>query len=80
VNRECSTHGDEKCYNILKGKSEGKTSFRRPRRLWEDIIKMHLKEIGLRVRVNYLSGSWDRRNLPLGSVKVETFLNHLSDW
>jgi hypothetical protein len=32
-------------YNILVGKSEGKNPLKRPRRKWEDNIKMHLWEI-----------------------------------
>jgi hypothetical protein len=37
----------EKCnaYRILVGKSEGKKSLGRPRRRWEDNIKMCLSEI-----------------------------------
>jgi hypothetical protein len=32
-------------YNILVGKSEGKRSVGRPRRRWEDNVKMDLREI-----------------------------------
>jgi len=44
-----STHGrDEKCkqYNILAAKSEGKSPFGRPKRRWDDNIRMDLREIG----------------------------------
>jgi hypothetical protein len=35
-----------KVYKILVGKPEGKTPLERPRRRWEDGIKMDLREIG----------------------------------
>jgi hypothetical protein len=34
-------------YRILVGKSEGKRTLGRPRRRWEDNIKMDLREIGI---------------------------------
>jgi hypothetical protein len=33
-------------YNILVGKPEGKRPLRRPRRRWNDILKLLFKEIG----------------------------------
>jgi hypothetical protein len=33
-------------YRVLVGKPEGKRPLGRPRRRWEDITKMHLKEVG----------------------------------
>jgi hypothetical protein len=33
-------------YKILVGKPEGKTPLGRPRRMWEDSLKMDLKDIG----------------------------------
>ena len=33
-------------YRVLVGKSEGKRPLRRPRRRWEDNIKMDLQEVG----------------------------------
>jgi len=39
--------GDRKgVYRVLVGKSEGKKLLGRPRRRWEDNIKMDLQEIG----------------------------------
>jgi hypothetical protein len=39
--------GEERCaYNILVGKSEGRRPLGKPRRGWEDNIKMDLREIG----------------------------------
>jgi hypothetical protein len=35
-------------YNILVGRPEGRRALRRPRRRWEDNIKMDLREIGFR--------------------------------
>jgi hypothetical protein len=41
----CSAYvGDRNAY-ILVGKSEGKRPLGRPRRRWENNIKMHLREI-----------------------------------
>jgi hypothetical protein len=39
---------ERKVYNVLVGKPEGKRPLGRPRRGWEDGIRMDLKEIGLR--------------------------------
>ena len=33
-------------YRVLMGKAEGKRSLGRPRRRWEDNIKMDLQEVG----------------------------------
>jgi hypothetical protein len=33
-------------YRALMGKPEGKRSLERPRRRWEDVIRMDLREIG----------------------------------
>jgi hypothetical protein len=46
-------------YNILVGKPEGKRSLRRPRRRWENGIKMDLGEIGLE-GVNWIRLAQDR--------------------
>jgi hypothetical protein len=34
-------------YRVLVGKPEGKRPLRRPRRRWEDNIKLDLREIGI---------------------------------
>jgi len=36
-------------YRVLVGKTEGKRPLRRPRRRWEDNIKMDLQEVDVRV-------------------------------
>jgi hypothetical protein len=38
---------ERKVYKVLVGKPEGKRSLGRPRRRWEDGIRMDLGEIGL---------------------------------
>jgi hypothetical protein len=38
---------ERKVYKVLVGKPEGKRALGRPRRRWEDGIRMDLKEIGL---------------------------------
>ena len=44
----CSTYGGERrgVYRVLVGKPEVKRPLRRPRRRWEDNIKMDLQEVG----------------------------------
>jgi len=44
---DCSTHGENGgVYRVLVGKPEGKRPLGRPRRRWEDNIKMNLQEVG----------------------------------
>jgi hypothetical protein len=38
---------ERKVYKVLVGKPEGKRPLGRPRRRWEDVIRMDLREIGL---------------------------------
>jgi len=43
----CSAYGDRRgLYRVLVGKPEGKRPLARPRRRWEDNIKMDLQEVG----------------------------------
>jgi len=43
----CSAYGEGTVvYRVLVGKLEGKTPLGRPRRRWEDNIKMDLQEVG----------------------------------
>jgi hypothetical protein len=37
---------ERKVYKVLVGKLEGKRPLGRPRRRWEDWIRMHLRKIG----------------------------------
>jgi hypothetical protein len=50
---------------LLVGKPEGKRPLERPRRMWIDIIKIDLLEIGLGV----VESSCERGKEPLGSIK-----------
>jgi hypothetical protein len=39
--------GESRCvYRVLVGKPEGRRPLGRPRRIWEDTIKMDLQEVG----------------------------------
>ena len=43
----CSAYGGRRgVYSVLVGKPEGKRPLGRPRRRWEDNIKMDLQEVG----------------------------------
>jgi hypothetical protein len=47
MGRACSTHGEKmNAYRILVRKSEGKRPLERPRRRWEDNIRMDFRDIG----------------------------------
>jgi hypothetical protein len=63
---ECSADGEERgVYRVLVGKPEGKRPLGRPRRRWEDHIKMDLQEVGC--------GVWTG----LGWLMIETGGGHL---
>jgi hypothetical protein len=42
----CSTFRERCAYRVLVGKHEGKRPLIRPRRRWEDNIKMDFQEVG----------------------------------
>jgi hypothetical protein len=47
MGRACSTDGEKSnAYKILVGKPEGNRPLGRPRRRWEDNIRIDLREIG----------------------------------
>ena len=47
MGRTCSTYGAiQKCIQSLVGKPESKRPLGRPRRRWDDNIKMNLREVG----------------------------------
>ena len=51
MGKTCSTYGRiQKCIESLVGVSEGKKPLGRPRRIWEDNIRMELKEEGCDAR------------------------------
>jgi hypothetical protein len=41
-------------YNILVGRPEGRRPLGRPRRTWEDNIKMDLREMGLAMWIGFV--------------------------
>jgi hypothetical protein len=46
VGGTCGTHGEGRgVYRVLVGRPEGKRTLRRPRRRWEDNIKIDLREM-----------------------------------
>jgi hypothetical protein len=48
VGGTCGTHGEGiGVYRVFVGRTEGKRPLGRPRRRWEDNIKMGLREIGI---------------------------------
>jgi hypothetical protein len=54
VGGSCGTHGkEEKSVQGYGGKPEGKRPLGRPRRRWEDGIRMDLREIGLGVWIGF---------------------------
>jgi hypothetical protein len=47
MGRECTAYGEGKAvYRVLVGKPERKKPLGRPRRRWDDNIKMNLQEMG----------------------------------
>jgi len=46
-------------YRVLVGKPEGKRPLGRPRRRWEDNIKMDLQEVGCG-GMDWIEMAWDR--------------------
>ena len=50
---------DRSAFKILKGKHTGKRHLERPRRRWEDNIRMDLEEIGLNAD-NWVDSAQDR--------------------
>ena len=70
-------------YRVLVGKPAGKRLLGRPRRRWEDNIKMDLQEVGCwgcglgRAGSGYgqVAGTCECSNEPLGSIKCGEFLD-----
>jgi hypothetical protein len=56
----CGAHGEVRgAYNILVGRPKGRRSLGRPRRRWEDSLKMDLRETGFR-DVDWIHWAQDR--------------------
>jgi hypothetical protein len=53
---------ERKVYKVLVGKPEGRRPLERPRRRWEDGIRMDLREIGFGV-VDWIRLAQDRRSV-----------------
>jgi len=68
----CSTYGgEERAYRVLVGKPEGKRLLGRPRRIWEDNIKMDLLEMEC--------GGMDWTDLAQDTDKWRTLVNAVMD-
>jgi hypothetical protein len=74
-------------YRVLVGRPDGKRPLGRPRRRWEDNIKMDLGEIGIdganwirlaQDRVQW-SGFCEHSNEPSGSIRRRDIFDNLSD-
>ena len=60
MGRPCRQNGGRRsAFKILTGKPTGKRPLRRPKRMWEDYIRMDLKEIGINIR-NWVNSTQDR--------------------
>jgi hypothetical protein len=59
---------ERKLYKVLVGKPEGKKPLGRPRRRWEDGIRMDFKETGLRVHWILLAQDRDRWRAVVSAV------------
>jgi hypothetical protein len=57
--------GERELYRVLVGKPEGKRPFGRPRRRWEDGIRMDLREIG------WGSAEWSLLRMETGEGSCE---------
>ena len=60
MGRACSQNGEGRsAFKILTGKPSGKRPLGRPRRRWEDNIRMDLEEMGINTR-NWVDSAQDR--------------------
>jgi hypothetical protein len=69
---------ERKVYKVLVGKPEGKIPLRRPRRRWQDGIRMDLREIGLE-GVDWIRLAQDRDRW-LAVVSAVMSLRVLAPW
>ena len=67
----CSMYGERRgVYRVLVGEPEGKRPLRKPRRRWEDNIKMDLQEVGCEgMNCSYLAQDRDRWRTTVNAVK-----------
>ena len=59
MGRACSQNGGRSAFKILTGKPTGKRPLGRPRRRWEDNIRMDLEERGINAG-NWVDSAQDR--------------------
>ena len=55
-------------FKILTGKPTGKRPLERPRRRWEDNIRMDLEEMGIRLRIGIIRSPCECGIEPPGSI------------
>jgi hypothetical protein len=78
----CRADGEERdVYRILVGKPEGKRPLGRPRRRWDDNIKITLQEVGCGgmdwiglTQDRQVAGNCECGHEPSGSIKCGKFL------
>ena len=68
-------------HRVLVGKPQGKRPLERPRRRWEDNIKMDLQEVGCGGwhRIGTRGGHFECGNEPSGSIKSGEFSDYLQN-
>ena len=59
MSRSCSQNEGRSAFNILTGKPTEKIPLGRPKRRWEDNVRMVLKEIGINTR-NWVDSAQDK--------------------
>jgi hypothetical protein len=64
----CSTYGGRGAYRILVGRPEGRRPLGRPRRRWEDNIKMDVQDVGWGVDWIELAQDRDRWRAVVNAV------------
>ena len=68
-------------HRVLVGKTEGREPLGRPRRRWEDNIKMDLHEVGCGgidwIELAQVAGTCECDEEPSGSIKRGEFLDQL---
>jgi hypothetical protein len=82
MGKACSTNGGEekkkkkKEYMIFVKHPEGKRPLERPRRRWEDNIRMNLREVGwvlwtglIWLKIGTVEGPCEHGNKPSGTIK-----------
>jgi hypothetical protein len=58
MGRKCNTRGEKNAHRVLVGKPEGKRPLVRPKRRWEDNVRMDLRETGWN-GMDWIHLAWD---------------------